>query len=177
MNTSENSSAVTGHETRFLLVGEYHFSVKPVKISTVLGSCVTVTMFDPVKHVGAMCHGLLPKCQNYGKCNKDYDTCFRYVECSIWAMLADFEGRNIPRNRLEVKVFGGATIVYDHITKSDAFQVGKRNVEAAFKVIEEAKLKVVAYDFGGGESRKLMFRTDTGEVTLKRDGLHDETRF
>ena len=177
MNTSVNSPALANQETRFLLVGEYHFSAVPSKISTVLGSCVTVTMYDPVKQVGAMCHGLLPKCQNYGKCNKDYDTCFRYVECSIWAMLDEFKNLDIPRNRLEVKVFGGATIVYGQIVKGDTFQVGKRNVEAAFKVINEARLNVVAYDFGGGESRKISFRTDTGEVILKREGLQDETRF
>ncbi len=177
MNTSVNSNAITNPETRFLLVGDYHFSEKPVKISTVLGSCVTVTIYDPVQQVGAMCHGLLPKCQNYGKCNRDYDNCFRYVECSIWAMLADFEKLGIPRNRLQVKVFGGAAIVYDNIEKGDTFQVGKRNVEAAFKVIDEAKLNLVAYDLGGGESRKLSFRTDTGEVVLKREGLLDETKF
>ncbi|MCG8335397.1 MAG: chemotaxis protein CheD [Proteobacteria bacterium] len=177
MKTLVDGNIPVDFEKRFLLVGEYHFSAKPCKVSTVLGSCVTVTMFDPVKSIGSMCHGLLPKCQNYGKCNKDYNECFRYVECSIWAMLNDFKQLKIPRSRLQVKVFGGATIIYDNVRKEDKFRVGKRNIEAALKVIEEAKLNVVAYDFGGGESRKLTFRTDTGEVVLKRDGLSDETRF
>lgn len=161
----------------FLTVGEHHFTTKPSRVRTVLGSCVTVTLFDKQTRTGAMCHGLLPKCKNYGTCDKEYSVCFRFVECSIWAMLAKFEKAGIPRQRLEAKLFGGSVIMANREQAKDVFQVAQRNVDAAMTAIEEAGLKLVAFDFGGGESRRLMFRTDTGKVLLQRSGLGGGAEF
>ena len=152
----------------FLNVGEYFFSDVPSEVKTVLGSCVTLTMYDPKTKMGAMCHGLLPKCQNYGKCEKAYATCFRYVECSVWAMLDDFAKQGVRPEQLEVKLFGGASLTTGKNGLSDIYKIGQRNVQAAKEAIAEAGLKLLAFDFGGANSRRLTFRTDTGQVKLLR---------
>lgn len=53
---------ITPHQQNiFLKSAEVVMTCKPALISTVLGSCVAVTMFEPVNGVGAICHAMLPR--------------------------------------------------------------------------------------------------------------------
>ena len=71
--------------------------------------------------------------------------------------------RGIRRDQIEAKVFGEGRQVMQ-----SGFNVGRRNVEEAYSVLEKLHLRVVASNVGGELGRKLLFRSDTGEVFLKR---------
>ena len=54
-------ATVTDLKTKISIhIGEFYSSADPVVIHTLLGSCVAVCLFDPVKKIGAMNHILLP---------------------------------------------------------------------------------------------------------------------
>ncbi|AJE02942.1 chemotaxis protein CheD [Geobacter pickeringii] len=141
----------------YLKPGELHFGAAPSAVTTVLGSCVSVTMFERASGTAAICHALLPE--------GDKDDALRYVDTSIHRMLAMFSARGVSPARLEVKLFGGADLLG---TGGSRIGVGRRNVEIARRVLSTSGLAVAAADVGGTRGRKLIFYTHTGEVLLKR---------
>lgn len=141
----------------YLKPGEYHFSTKPEVVNTILGSCVSVTMFDRLSGTAAICHALLPEGPR--------SDAFRYVDSSILGMLEMFESRGVPRRHLEVKLFGGADMIG---AGGSRVGVGRRNVEIAAQVLTQAGLTVATHDVGGTRGRKIFFLTHTGDVFLKR---------
>ncbi len=147
----------------YLLVGQGGLFSKPTLVQTVLGSCVSVTMFSPALRWGAIFHALLPRRVDFaGRAgNGDH---FRYVDSSIWYLLRQFTRAGIAPHSLECKVFGGASPLHRALENS----TGERNVETALAVLAEAGLKVMASSVGGKDGRKLFFRTDTGLVLQKR---------
>jgi len=153
----------------YLKPGDICISDTPALISTLLGSCVSVTMFSRRHKAGAICHGLLPSCKGRKPCECDV-FCregIRYVDCSIMRMLGWFEQKGAARGEIDVKVFGGSDMLTTGGIRSKA-TVGQQNIIMAFKVIEKEKLRIAASDVGGVRGRKIIFSTHTGEVLLKR---------
>jgi chemotaxis protein CheD len=153
----------------FLQPGEICMADRPTVITTLLGSCVAVTMFSPQRGVGGICHGLLPSCRGEKPCRCD-EYCLegiRYVDCSIMRMLAWFRDNGIPREELVVKVFGGSDMLpYGESVKKAT--IGRQNIDVAFRMIEQEMLKLAASDVGGERGRKIIFSSSSGEVLLKR---------
>ena len=141
----------------YLKPGEVHFATSPTVVSTVLGSCVSVTMFDSASGIAAICHALLPE--------GPASDAFRYVDSSIVGMVDMFAAHGVSRRHLEVKLFGGADMIG---TGGSRGGVGRRNVEIATQVLSAEGLTVSTHDVGGPCGRKLFFVTSTGDVFLKR---------
>lgn len=154
-------------ERVFLKPGEFCFCVKPSVVSTVLGSCVSVTMFAPEHRIGAICHAVLAE-------EREPGDPFKYVDSSILAMISRFERQGLGRGALEVKLFGGADVL-SRSGRVRGMSVGKQNTETALRVVEKEGLCLVTADLGGSRGRKIEFRTDTGEVFLRR--LREVERF
>lgn len=142
----------------YLKPGELYFANNPTVVTTVLGSCVSVTMFNPANGVAAICHALLPEGPS--------EDVFRYVDSSILHMLEMFEAHGIRRSQLEVKMFGGSDML--GVKKGEGLGIGKRNVEIARQVLSVEGLALLAADVGGARGRKLFFYTHTGEIFMKR---------
>lgn len=155
----------------YLKPGELHITKEPNIVTTVLGSCISVTMHSRRLGVGAICHGVLPNCDNScGKCSKNCNDSFKYVECSIRHMINQFQELGVNRNEIEVKLFGGADVIQvksaDRKYKSKT--VGKQNIEKALQIINSENLKLAVTDVGGEKGYKIIFNTSTGEVLRKR---------
>lgn len=148
--------------------GEVHITDIPELVITVLGSCLSVTMFNRRLGVAGMCHSLLPECSNRETCRRGCREGYRYVDCSIRQMVRVFDKYGVPRSEIEVKCFGGADMFIRKSEKSDFFTVGKQNIIVAEKIIASEGLRLRAKDVGGVQGRKMLFYTHTGEVLLKR---------
>ncbi len=151
----------------FLKPGEMYFAEKPLLISTILGSCITVTMFCRRCGKGAMCHGLLPYYKKSHKAGKETNR-FRYVDWSIHQMLERFLKGSATKTDIEVKIFGGAEIAKTSKNDDSLQSVGEKNIEAAFETLKKLGLKAAKKDIGGESGRKIFFNTFTGDVYLKR---------
>jgi len=152
----------------YLKPSEIHITKTPSMVETVLGSCVSITMFDRRSGVSMICHCLLPKCKNENHCNGDCSDGFKYVDCSIRRMIAKYAAYDIKRSNIEVKVFGGADMFKTSAESANSIAIGKQNIETALKIIEAERLNLIASDVGGTRGRKIFFNTYTGEVHLKR---------
>jgi chemotaxis protein CheD len=152
-------------ERIFLHPGDYHFAETATRIETILGSCVSLTMRDPVTGHAAMCHCLLPSKPDHSADGSYKRQRFHYVDTSIEDMLNEFRARSIPPWRLEIKLFGGANVLA-MLTESRA--VGSLNWKQARRLLHEQNLSVSAHDVGGNTGRRIIFETEHGSVMVKR---------
>ncbi len=137
---------------------------EPAVIQTVLGSCISVTLWDPVTRLAAVSHCVYPEPHRTGPAGEDA----RFVTLCIPRMLDWMAGRGVTARRLETKLFGGAACIGWGGTWERS--IGRLNVEAAERCLAAAGLTVKAAWTGGSEGRKLVFSTLTGEAWVKRLG-------
>lgn len=143
----------------FLKPGEIYVSKTPALISTVLGSCVSVTLHSG-SGMGAICHAMLP----YGI---NDERGLRYVDCAIHHIFKKLVSISGQKGGFTAKIFGGANLLTSVGSQQNSFSVGTQNIEAAFKAINDLSLNVAASDIGGNHGRKIFFYSNTGEVLLR----------
>ena len=153
-------------EKIYLKPGELVVTEEPVMVTTVLGSCVSVTMYNARLRAAAICHGMLP----HGGISDN----FKYVDTALRYMIDYFRKRDIGRKEIEVKVFGGADMFNTVGSSTRNFTVGWQNISAATSFLQEYGMAPTASDVGGKKGRKLIFTTDTGIVYLKRLNDRDQ---
>lgn len=164
----ETAIAVPVKPARYYLKpGELFAGEEAALVKTLLGSCVAVAMFSPRCRVGSLCHSVLPSCRNETPCDGGCQDGPRYVDCAIRRMLDWFVKRGIVRDEIEVKVFGGSDM-FSPAQGHEHKGIGSQNIEMALKIIEKEGLRLAASDVGGLRGRKIMFKSYSGEVFLKR---------
>lgn len=132
----------------------------PATVTTVLGSCVTVTLFCPYSRLGAICHGVLPS-------GADPEP-GKYVDQAIRYMFDFFNENQTPLDRVVAKVFGGADMFPQIRGIRDQGTIGSQNIQAALNTLEQAGISPAVVEVGGEQGRKLVFFSETGEVFIKR---------
>ena len=166
-----NTTFTPSNPARYSLKsGELFVGEEIAQIETLLGSCVAVVMFSPRCRVGAVCHSLLPSCRTEEPCAGRCLQGPRFVDCSIQRMLEWFLKRGIMRNELVVKLFGGSDMFAAEQGDGNGTRkgIGQQNIDRAMQVLEREGLHLAASDVGGLRGRKIIFKTYTGEVFLKR---------
>ena len=141
-------------ESVYLHPGQVYTAGHAALVSTILGSCVAVCVWDPVARVGGMNHFLLP----LGKGP-------RYGSDAMARLLDDMNGRGALVARMVAKVFGGACVIADFTGPRKA--IGAQNVEAALTFLGAHSIPVRAEQTGGRRGRKLLFHTGTGQAYVK----------
>ena len=138
-----------------VLQGEYRVSNDPeVVFSTILGSCVSVSLFDPVAKVGGTNHYLLPE---GGKENRNN---VKYGAFVIERLINNLLKLGASRARLTAKLCGGASVV------AGLGDIGARNAQFARDFMNREGFRVSAEDLGGTHARKLHFHPCTGEAKV-----------
>jgi chemotaxis protein CheD len=83
-------------------------------------------------------------------------------------MLNKFETLNIPRNDIEVKIFGGADVLKTSSGRRRISTVGRQNIQMAINTLADFNMSAYVMDVGGKVGRKIIFSTGTGEIFLNR---------
>lgn len=149
------------YEKVFIHVGQIHIGFTPTEISTVLGSCVAVCLFDRYKMVGGMNHYLLPLWNGNGLQSP------KFGNVSVPRMIQSMIDIGCNPSNMEAKIFGGASI---NISSSEDMMIGKRNIFTAKEILDEYKIPITAEDTGGTVGRRILMRSDTGKVFMKYAG-------
>ncbi|MBM9614928.1 chemotaxis protein CheD [Desulfobulbus rhabdoformis] len=132
----------------------------PAKVTTVLGSCVSVTFFSPKTRLAAICHAVLP--------NGMEKEPGKFVNQSIGYMIDFFQEKKVRHDELVAKVFGGADM-FPLMRGSHALgTIGAQNIQAALTTLELSEIPPAVVEVGGQQGRKLVFYTETGDVFIKR---------
>jgi len=148
--------------------GELLVSEKPAIVRTVLGSCIAVTMFNHRLKIAAICHALLPQCQETKMEAEREAERWKYVDAVIPDMIQKMRKYGIEPKEIEVKIFGGADVLSSTGGGNNNPTVGSANIAMAQHLIEAERLRLKVSDVGGTRGRKIFFYTYTGEVLVKR---------
>ena len=142
----------------FLYPAELYVSKVPYQINTILGSCVTVCLYDPILNIGGMNHFMLPYWNGQGLASP------KYGNIAIEKLLDKMLSFGCNKNSIKAKIFGGGEVIETQIVQ---FHIGARNIEVAKLALEEKKIQIVSSSVGGKLGRKIEFMTSTGEVRQK----------
>ncbi|MCB0504934.1 MAG: chemotaxis protein CheD [Cyclobacteriaceae bacterium] len=124
-------------------------------VTTVLGSCVAVCLYDETTGLGGINHYMLPFWNGNELASP------KYGNIAIESLVKKLEKLGVQRNNMVAKVFGGANQL------NHTIGVGQRNIKVAQEMLEELNIKIVAKSVGGEKGRKINFNTSTGEVFMK----------
>lgn len=147
--------------------GEFWASTGPEMISTVLGSCVSIALFDPIAGVGGMNHFMLAKDTNMDIDGSRDKHLGRFGEYAMEMLVSDMEKKGAVFSRCTAKVFGGGNIFNTATPEGGKVLVGDANIKFAFEYLKAHGIEVKSSDTGGTLPRKIFFDPTTSKVFLK----------
>ncbi|MCL1143046.1 chemoreceptor glutamine deamidase CheD [Shewanella gaetbuli] len=145
-----------------ILPGEYFATTQNTLIVTVLGSCVSVCLRDPVLGIAGMNHFLLPSdnCHQGGETSASA----RYGVYAMEILINHLLKLGANKSRLEAKVFGGGNVLEGFTTVN----VGERNAEFVQEYLTMERIPIIAADLLDIYPRKVYFFPETGKVLVKK---------
>ena len=148
------------HEIPSILPGEFFVSQDPMVVYTVLGSCISACIRDPIAGVGGMNHFMLPEPKEGGSDSWGEST--RYGSYAMESLINEILKRGGLKSRLEIKLFGAGKIYEGNI------DVGANNAKWVIGYLKSEGLATVKTDLGDVFPRKVYYFTDSGRVLMKK---------
>jgi chemotaxis protein CheD len=145
-------------KTKFIYPAGLTVEREPHILSTLLGSCVAVCIWDFKLKFGGMNHFILPLWNGTGLASP------KFGNIAIEVLIDKMVGQGSQKENLVAKVFGGASMLS---SQSHTYNIGMRNVELAQSLLLKSGINIVASSTGGIKGRKVLFNTNTGDVFLK----------
>jgi chemotaxis protein CheD len=145
-----------GRSKAYLLPGDLQVASEPCQLTTILGSCVAVCLWDRQLGIGGMNHFILPAWrQGEGPST-------RFGDIATIELLRRLISLGCRQHSLIAKLFGGAAL-FRAEARYEA-SLGAKNVETARLMLKNASIPVVAEDVGGSNGRKVIFNSDDGSA-------------
>ncbi len=145
--------------SHYLLAGSLMAPAQPHVITTVLGSCVSVCLWDCVLRIGGMNHYMLPLWNGEGLASP------KYGNIAVAKLLQQLQDLGSNKRNLRAKIFGGGVVL--NVT-NPFMNIGERNVRLAEDVLRRENIPIVSSDTGGRTGRKIIFHTENGIVLVKK---------
>lgn len=149
---------VSATPTRYLPPGQLIASATPLVVTTILGSCVSLCLWDASSGVGGINHYLLPT--GVGAESQ----LERYGDHANERLLQQMLDLGAHVSRIKAKVFGGACVLVAFRKGSD---FAERNVRGAMDFVRGHGMALMAQDVGGNRGRKLRFHTSDGTALIR----------
>ena len=143
----------------YLHPGEFAVAGVPCTITTILGSCVSVCLYDQSAHLGGLNHFLLPTAPAH-------DQSPRFGDVALFQLITMLESLGAQRRHLTASVIGGACVLDAY--RGNIGHIGRQNARMALKALREQRIAVTTVEVGGDHARKLRFRPDTGYLLVSR---------
>ncbi|EUB96765.1 CheD, deamidase, stimulates methylation of MCP protein [Rhizobium sp. CF080] len=141
-----------------VLGGQYAVSADPdTVLMTVLGSCVSACIYDPITKIGGMNHFILPTSGGLEITERPE----RYGDLAMCTLVDELYSRGAERQNLRAKLFGGRT------RKSGGYDPGSLNSAFARRFLLEEGIKLVDSSLGDDLARWIAFQPTTGRVQMK----------
>lgn len=147
-----------------ILPGQWH-AARDGAITTVLGSCVSTCLWDPITRIGGMNHFMLPG--DTASPDSPWAASARFGVYAMEVLINDMIRLGADRRRMVAKVFGGAQL----LAGFDRLDVGAKNSEFVLEFLRVEGIRVVAQDLLDVCPRKVHFFVDSGKVQVKRLSL------
>lgn len=151
----------------FLMPGDFYWGDSDTRIRTILGSCISICMWHPVKKQGGMCHYMLPsRSGNIEAGNTKLNG--KYGDEAWELFLREIIKANTKPSEYLVKLFGGSNMFTSRERDISDPGMGDKNIEFARKIIGDFRLNLISENLGGIKSRRIHFDIWSGNVWLRR---------
>ncbi|MBU2515366.1 chemotaxis protein CheD [bacterium] len=148
--------------------GEFYATNKEALISTLLGSCVSACLFDPVNKVLGMNHFLLSS-EKYKKNGDGFSTpSGRYGVNAMELLINKMYQLGAVRSHLKAKAFGGSTLQRFNNGKTSVGNVGEANLKFVREFLANEKIPLMAEDMGGTRGRTIYFDSRDYSVYVRK---------
>lgn len=148
-------------EEIYLKPGDFHFGQGSLRIDTVLGSCVAITLWHPLLIHGGMCHFRLPK-SPAGFSQPDGN----YADGALGLFMAELHRRKTYASHYEVGIFGGANM-FEGDTPA-LMQIGAQNIEAARRLLDQYGFSITQVHVGGFGRCRVELDVWSGETRVQQ---------
>lgn len=133
-------------------------------VTYALGSCVGITIYDPIAKVGGLLHAMLPDAASNP--SRAAVRPLMFVDTGLTAMFHTVYALGGQKARMAVKICGGAAF----LDAKKIFRIGELNIESAFAILARNGVPVAASETGGTVSRTVRLDLANGNVTLDIPG-------
>jgi len=149
--------------------GEIHVTRENcVIISTVLGSCVSACLFDPVTGIAGMNHFMLSNHRYTNKMPLCLTEAGRYGVFAMEILINEMLKQGALRKNLVAKAFGGGSIMRTGERNDNFFCVGDVNAKFILEFLDTERIHLAAHDLGGDTGRVVHFNTRTYAASVKK---------
>ncbi len=159
-----DAGVVTAHPGQHLhlLAGQLYFGNTAERVHTLLGSCVAITLWNPTRRIGGMCHFLLPSRHRAPGTGRDGRFGNESLEMLVEALL---KAGTRPQD-YQVNLYGGADTLPD--MNGHKFNVGERNIEQGWTLIDHYGFVLQDVDVGDHVPRNVSMTFHDGQVQMRR---------
>jgi chemotaxis protein CheD len=147
----------------FLHPGEFFFGGEDTRIRTLLGSCVAITVWHPVRRIGGMCHYMLPT--RGGEPTGAPEG--RYADEAIELFLREIRAAGTSPYDYQAKLFGGGD-QFPGIERRLGRSISQRNLAAGLQLVDRQGFTLIKQDLGGTGYRSLIFDVSNGDVWMRK---------
>jgi len=163
----------------FLQPGDFYFGDMNTRIRTLLGSCVSITMWHPTKLIGGMCHYMLPSREKTSVTSLDG----RYANEAMQMFTQEIRTAKTRPSEYMVKLFGAGNM-FPGIKKKKqcdpngcvdsinaCMNISCKNMTIARALVASHGFVVAAEDLGGNSHRQIVFDINNGHVWVRKPGV------
>ncbi len=150
--------------------GEYFVGKGSFIISTLLGSCVSACLYDPVHNVVGMNHFLLANNRYPKHMQLVASDSGRYGIHSMELMINSMLKEGALKTNIKAKAFGGGNVLNVCLARDNFSTVGDVNVRFIHEFLENEHIPLVSSDLGGDQGRIIYFDTADYSVSMKLIG-------
>jgi len=156
----------------FLQPGDFYFGDVNTRIRTILGSCVSITMWHPTRLIGGMCHYMLPARADGSAASLDG----RYAEDALKMFMHEIRAVKTHPAEYQLKLFGAGNMfpsVRNKVAHKRELNVPDKNRAIAYSLVEKHGFKIDAEDLGGDGHRQVLFDIWSGHAWVRKPPLSD----
>ena len=143
--------------------GEYYATDEDIIINTILGSCVAVALYDPVRRIAGLNHFMLAE-SKFKKPDESFIKIERYGLYAMEALINTIIKQGGSKHRLRAKIFGGSRI----LKTNEKIDIGMQNILFAERYLETEGIPLLRSDTGGDRARRIYLFPQTFRVLLRR---------
>jgi chemotaxis protein CheD len=142
-------------------IADYVVVHNPAVLVTIgLGSCVGISIRDPVARFGGLAHILLPSIKE----SNNKENPLKFADSSIEILVDSLIKKGCVKSRLEAKIAGGASMFN---IGNNTMNIGERNVLSVKQKLKEMNIPLLASDTGANYGRTIEFDIASGVLTVK----------
>jgi len=149
--------------------GDYHVTDQSITLTTLLGSCVAVCLYDPVRRVLGMNHFLLANRRYAKDMPVMASEAGRYGIHAMELLVNKLLAKGGQRRHLKAKAFGGGNVLGRSCDEQDNFLcVGAVNVRFVREFLQNDRIPLVSADLGGNFGRQIHFTSTDFSVYMRK---------